>query len=155
MRSFMAIALPLLLAHSASAQEQMETNAGVSAPISASDAAALTDAADADATENSDEGTPVGAGVASYYGQELAGNRTANGERFNPEELTAAHRTLAFNSRVRVTNMANGQSVIVRINDRGPFGGHKRVIDVSHAAAREIGLHRSGTARVSMALLND
>lgn len=153
MRYFMAIALPMLLAHSASAQEQKpEMIADVSAAIAAPHATASHDpaeeAADAD-------GSHVGTGVASYYGQELAGNRTASGERFNPEELTAAHRTLAFNSKVRVTNMANGQSVIVRINDRGPFGGHKRVIDVSHAAAREIGMHRSGTARVSMALLND
>lgn len=96
----------------------------------------------------------VGSGVASYYGKELAGNRTANGERFNPNELTAAHPSLAFGSKVRVTNLNNGQSVVVRINDRGPFT-HRRVIDVSHAAAREIGLHRSGTARVSMALLSN
>lgn len=161
MRYLMAIALPMLLAHSASAQDQKpETGAGVSAPIAAPqglssyDLAAATAALGPDAALDSD-GTHVGTGVASYYGQELAGNRTASGERFDPAELTAAHRTLAFNSKVRVTNMANGQSVVVRINDRGPFGGHKRVIDVSHAAAREIGLHRSGTARVTMALLND
>ncbi len=91
-------------------------------------------------------------GTASFYGQELAGNRTASGERFAPEELTAAHRTLPLGSRVRVTNARTGDSVIVRINDRGPFHGN-RVIDLSLGAARQIGLIRSGTARVDLALL--
>ncbi|BBB13680.1 septal ring lytic transglycosylase RlpA family protein [Sphingopyxis sp. FD7] len=98
--------------------------------------------------------TEIDGGVASYYGNELAGNRTASGERFDPGQLTAAHRTLPFGSMVRVTNIATGDSVVVRINDRGPFA-HGRVIDVSHAAAREIGMHRSGTARVKLALLAD
>src|SRR3546814_18623141 len=89
----------------------------------------------------------------SYYGDRFAGNPTASGERFDPDERTAAHRTLAFGRHVRVTNLANGKSVIVRINDRGPFS-RGRVIDVSHAAAREIGMQRSGTARVSMTLLD-
>jgi rare lipoprotein A len=95
----------------------------------------------------------VGDGMASYYGNEFAGSRTANGERFDPGAMTAAHRSLAFNSRVAVTNLANGQEVIVRINDRGPWGG-KRIIDISHAAARQIGMHRSGTARVKLELLD-
>lgn len=124
MRRLMVMTLPLLLAIPAAAQEQ-----------------------------NADDSTEIGHGVASYYGDELAGNRTANGERFDPDDLTAAHRTLAFGSRVRVTNLANGKSVIVRINDRGPFS-RGRVIDVSDAAAREIGMLRSGTARVSMTLLD-
>ena len=68
--------------------------------------------------------------------------------------MTAAHRTLPFGSKVRVTNMSNGDSVVVRINDRGPFS-RGRVIDVSHAAAREIGMQRSGIARVKLALLAD
>ncbi|HEV7314627.1 septal ring lytic transglycosylase RlpA family protein [Sphingopyxis sp.] len=101
-----------------------------------------------------DEETEIGGGMASYYGNELAGNRTASGERFDPGQLTAAHRSLPFGSMVRVTNTSNGDSVIVRINDRGPFA-HGRVIDVSQAAAREIGMHRSGTARVKLALLSD
>jgi rare lipoprotein A len=92
--------------------------------------------------------------MASYYGNELAGNRTASGERFDPGQMTAAHRSLPFGSMVRVTNISNGDSVVVRINDRGPFS-RGRVIDVSQAAAREIGMHRSGTARVKLALLND
>ena len=96
----------------------------------------------------------IGDGMASYYGSEFAGSRTANGERFDPAAMTAAHRSLAFHSRVAVTNLANGQEVIVRINDRGPWGKGGRIIDISHAAAREIGMHRSGTARVKLELLN-
>ncbi|WP_240530068.1 septal ring lytic transglycosylase RlpA family protein [Novosphingobium sp. PC22D] len=94
----------------------------------------------------------IGNGRASFYGNELAGNRTASGEIFDPKRLTAAHRTLPLGSRVRVTNARNGKSVIVRINDRGPFHGN-RVIDISTAAARTIGLIRSGTGRVNLALL--
>jgi rare lipoprotein A len=86
-------------------------------------------------------------GTASYYGAELAGNKTASGERFNPNALTAAHRTLPMGTKLRVTNKANGKSVIVRINDRGPFAKN-RIIDVSRAAAQQISMVRSGTARV-------
>ncbi len=98
--------------------------------------------------------SPVGSGDASYYGKELAGNRTASGEVFDPSRLTAAHRTLPLGSEVRVTNPKNGRSVIVKINDRGPYHGN-RVIDLSTAAAHAIGLIRSGTGRVSLALLMD
>ena len=94
----------------------------------------------------------IGEGEASYYGSELAGNPTASGEVFDPQKLTAAHRTLPLGSKVRVTNPRNGKTVVVRINDRGPFHGN-RVIDLSTAAARNIGLIRSGTGRVSLALL--
>lgn len=94
----------------------------------------------------------IGSGEASFYGDELAGNRTASGEIFDPERLTAAHRTLPLGSRVRVTNARSGESVIVRINDRGPFHGN-RVIDLSTAAARSIGLIRSGTGQVKLALM--
>ncbi len=94
----------------------------------------------------------VGDGVASFYGRELAGNRTASGERFNPQALTAAHRTLPLGTKLKVTNKANGKSVVVRINDRGPFHG-RRVLDVSLAAAHEIGMYRAGKATVRMELL--
>jgi len=105
-----------------------------------------------DATpETSDE--HVGDGQASFYGDELAGNPTASGERFDPAKLTAAHRTLPLGSRVRVTNMRNGESVVVRINDRGPFHG-RRIIDLSKAAARQLGMLQQGTARVRIELLN-
>jgi rare lipoprotein A len=90
-------------------------------------------------------------GMASYYGNE-SGSRTATGERFNPRQLTAAHRTLPFGTRVRVTNTRNGNSVIVRINDRGPFIGG-RVIDVSTAAAQQLGMIGSGVASVKLEVL--
>jgi rare lipoprotein A len=94
----------------------------------------------------------IGVGSASYYGNELAGNRTASGERFNPRSLTAAHRSLPLGSKVRVTNQSNGKSVIVRINDRGPFV-KSRLIDVSYAAAQQISMIRSGHARVKLELI--
>src|SRR5487761_47248 len=79
------------------------------------------------------------AGLASWYGPHFHGNRTADGERFNMNALTAAHRTLPFNSYVRVTDLAPHQSVVVRINDRGPYAG-RRIIDLSARAARELGI---------------
>lgn len=83
-------------------------------------------------------------GLASYY---KSGHQTANGERFNPHGLTAAHRTLPFGTFVQVTNLESGKSVVVRINDRGPFKP-KRVIDLSLGAAKIIGLVRAGIAPV-------
>jgi rare lipoprotein A len=91
-------------------------------------------------------------GFASWYGARHAGRRTASGERFDPDALTAAHRTLPFGSRVRVTNLDNGRSVVVRINDRGPFADG-RILDLSEAAARAIGMTASGVARVRLELL--
>ncbi|QDK31962.1 septal ring lytic transglycosylase RlpA family lipoprotein [Sphingomonas sp. IC081] len=92
--------------------------------------------------------------MASFYGRELAGNRTASGERFDPARLTAAHRTLPLGSQVRVTNPANGQSVIVTVNDRGPFHSN-RLIDLSKAAADKIGISRAGSGKVELAVLED
>jgi rare lipoprotein A len=91
-------------------------------------------------------------GVASYYSGRWHGRRTASGERFDMHEMTAAHRTLPFGTRVRVTNLANGHQAVVRINDRGPWK-KKRVIDVSYAAARKLGMIGSGTARVRVDVL--
>jgi rare lipoprotein A len=108
---------------------------------------AATEEADTDAIERELDG-----GMASYYGSELAGRRTASGERFDPRGFTAAHRTLPFGSKVRVTNPANGRSVVVRINDRGPFA-RGRVIDVSRSAAERIGLVARGHGQVELALL--
>lgn len=96
----------------------------------------------------------LGRGRASFYGRRFAGRPTASGERFDPGQLTAAHRTLPFGSKVRVINPKNGRSVVVRINDRGPFHG-KRVIDISRAAAEEIGLVSSGVGEVELELLAD
>lgn len=94
----------------------------------------------------------LGSGIASYYGARFAGRKTANGERFNPGALTAAHKTLPFGSKVRVTHERTGKSVIVRINDRGPYV-HGRMIDLSRAAAEQIGLVRAGHGRVTLELL--
>ena len=91
-------------------------------------------------------------GAASYYGKRFHGRRTANGESFNMNSMTAAHKTLPFGTKVKVTNRSNGKSVVVRINDRGPYVGG-RVIDLSRAAAARIGMIHSGTARVSIAVL--
>ena len=102
---------------------------------------------------STEPGAHLADGHASYYGDELAGNPTASGERFDPAGLTAAHRTLPLGSRVRVTNLRTGAVVVVRINDRGPFTGH-RVIDLSKAAARQIGMLRRGTAQVRLELLD-
>src|SRR5205085_8708247 len=83
------------------------------------------------------EAKSIQSGGASWYGPGFHGKKTANGERFNTHALTAAHRSLPFGSRVRVTNARTGRSVVVRINDRGPFAGG-RVIDLSKAAAQAV-----------------
>lgn len=91
-------------------------------------------------------------GIASWYGPNFHGKRTANGERYNQNDLTAAHRTLQMPSLVRVTNLENGRSVVVRINDRGPFK-RGRIIDVSKRAAELLGFIGNGTARVRVDVL--
>jgi len=94
-------------------------------------------------------------GLASYYAEPYHGRRTASGEIFDSyQELTAAHRTLPFNTLVKVTNQENGKDVEVRINDRGPFVDG-RVIDLSLKAAREIDMVRSGTARVKLTVMKE
>lgn len=90
-------------------------------------------------------------GQASWYGSE-AGSKTANGERYNPRGLTAAHRTLPFGTKVRVTSLKTGKAVVVRINDRGPFH-HRRMIDVSAGAAEAIGLKNTGIGAVRIDIL--
>ena len=92
--------------------------------------------------------------MASFYGAEHANRRTASGARFDPDRLTAAHPTLPFGTRVRVTNLDNGRSVVVTITDRGPFR-RKRIIDVSRRAAKELGFVREGTARVRVEVLGE
>jgi rare lipoprotein A len=91
-------------------------------------------------------------GVASFYGGQFHGRLTASGARFDANGLTAAHRSLPFGTRVRVTHLGNGRSVDVRINDRGPFVGG-RVIDLSRGAAGVIGMHHQGVARVKVTVL--
>lgn len=102
--------------------------------------------------ESEPEATSLGSGTASYYGREFHGRRTASGERFDMNALTAAHRTLPFGTRLRVTNPRTGQSVVVRINDRGPFHD-SRLIDVSHAAASQLGLIARGKGTVELAVI--
>jgi len=93
--------------------------------------------------------SPIAEGVGSYYGESLRGRRTASGERFDPDALTAAHRTLAFGTCLRVENASNGRTVRVRVNDRGPFV-EGRILDVSAAAARALDFVRAGIARLRL-----
>jgi rare lipoprotein A len=88
-------------------------------------------------------------GSASWYQH---GARTANGESFNPDGMTAAHRSLPFGTQLKVTNLRNGKTVKVRVNDRGPFTGG-RILDVSRGAARHLGMISSGTAKVKIEVL--
>jgi len=91
-------------------------------------------------------------GAASWYGPGFYGRTTANGERFRKGTLTAAHRTLPFGTKVRVTNLSNGRSVVVRINDRGPFK-HHRVIDLAHGAASQLRMMQAGEVPVQLEIL--
>jgi rare lipoprotein A len=93
-------------------------------------------------------------GQASYYGARHHGNKTASGERFDQNALTAAHRSLPFGSRVQVTNLRNDKSVVVRINDRGPYA-KKRIIDLSQKAAEQLDMLRDGVVPVRVEQLSD
>jgi len=93
------------------------------------------------------QGRKLQSGIASWYGPRFHGRRTANGETFNTNDLTAAHRTLPFGTRLKVINERTGRSVVVRTNDRGPYA-HGRVIDLSRASAQAIGI--LGVAPVSL-----
>lgn len=104
--------------------------------------------------ENAESGAIIQDGLASWYGPKFHGKTTANGERYNMNGLTAAHKTLPFNTVVRVENISNGRTVDVRINDRGPFVGN-RIIDLSRRAAEEVDMIGSGTANVRIFLLKD
>lgn len=103
--------------------------------------------------EEAPASTSLGSGVASYYGKRFHGRPTASGEPFDMHAYTAAHRTLPFGSRVKVTNPSTGKTVVVRINDRGPFT-RGRTIDLSRRAAEEIGLIARGHGTVELALLD-
>lgn len=92
-------------------------------------------------------------GICSYYGKKFHGRKTANGETFDMYAMTAAHKALPFNTHIKVTNLKNNKSIIVRINDRGPFVG-KRILDLSYGAAREIGLGRAGIGKVRIETYN-
>lgn len=107
------------------------------------------------ATKATNKPEPYGTvGIASYYANSLSGRATASGERYDPAKLTAAHRYYSFGTRVRVKNLDNGRSTVVRINDRGPHRAG-RIIDVSAAAAKELGLLTAGTAKVSIQVVEE
>lgn len=93
-------------------------------------------------------------GIASWYGSDFHNGVTANGEIFNKDELTAAHKTLPLPSLARVTNLDNGKSIVVRVNDRGPFSG-ARIIDMSQRSAQLLGFEKEGTAKVRVQVLAD
>ena len=118
--------------------------AAIEAPAEAVDMAAITPPAPA--------ATHIGSGDASYYGRRFNGRPTASGEAFDMTALTAAHKTLPFGTRVRVTYPRTGRSVIVRINDRGPYA-HGRLIDLSRAAAEQIGLVAQGHGTVELEVI--
>ncbi|OTG69126.1 septal ring lytic transglycosylase RlpA family lipoprotein [Acinetobacter sp. ANC 4470] len=88
-------------------------------------------------------------GAASWYGRQFHGRKTASGETFDMNGLTAAHRSLPLNCFIRVTNKTNGKSVVVKVNDRGPFHGN-RVLDLSYGAAKQLGITNAGTAKVNI-----
>lgn len=126
------LALSPVLAQTAASQP-----AAVSAP-----AATAAPAAAADTSE----------GKIAYYGQKFAGRKTASGQRFDPNAMTMAHKTLPFGSRVKVTNLVNQRSVVLRVNDRGPFTPD-RIGDVSAGAARKLGMLRSGVVNARLEVL--
>ncbi len=99
-----------------------------------------------------DGGAYQAVGVASWYGATFHGRTTASGEPFDMNALTAAHPSLPFGTMVRVTNLANGRSVVVRINDRGPYK-KRRIIDVSRHAAEQLGFRRAGLAKVRVEVI--
>lgn len=132
MRLDKILAVMAIVALSACAQTPRPPSSSPSPPPAAADRAVFTQT-----------------GVASWYGKSHHGRTTANGEKFDMEALTAAHRTLPFGTIVRVTNLSNNRSVDIRINDRGPYVAG-RIIDLSARAARDLGITENGVARVRL-----
>lgn len=93
-------------------------------------------------------------GEASYYADFFAGRKTASGERYDPDEMTAANRTLPLGTRVRIRRIDTGRSVVVRVNDRGPFGKRRRIFDLSKAAAKELDMLHVGRAEIEAVVLD-
>jgi len=149
-RKFICTAALLSLAGVATAQNAAQTaaKAAAAAPAAAASMAAAPVAAPAAAPAAAT--ADVTEGKIAYYGRKFAGRKTASGERFNPAAMTMAHKTLPFGTRVKVTNLATKRSVILRVNDRGPFGAADRVGDVSQAAARQLRMLRSGVVNAKL-----
>lgn len=93
-------------------------------------------------------------GEASYYADFFAGRKTASGEKYDPSEMTAANRTLPLGTKVRIRRVDNGRTVVVRVNDRGPFGRRRRIFDLSRAAAKKLDMLHDGTAQVEAIVLD-
>ncbi|MBQ6653677.1 MAG: septal ring lytic transglycosylase RlpA family protein [Prevotella sp.] len=91
-------------------------------------------------------------GIASYYSKKWTGRKTANGERLHHDSLTCAHKTYPFGTRLKVTHLGNGKSVVVRVTDRGPYG-RGRIVDLSWGAARDLGMLQQGLAKVTLEVL--
>lgn len=112
-----------------------------------------TTALNAKQTETKQYKTYNQTGVASWYGRQFHGRTTANGEKFNMHQMTGAHKTLPLGCTVRVTNKENGKSVVIKVNDRGPFVGN-RILDLSYGASKVLGFTDKGTAKVHIEVLN-
>jgi rare lipoprotein A len=97
---------------------------------------------------------PYQVGLATWYGQSFAGKKTSNGERFDPEAMTAAHRKLPFGTWVEVRRVDTGTVVRVRINDRGPWGDSRKIIDLSHQAAERLGFAAMGAVKVEIRVVS-
>jgi rare lipoprotein A len=139
-RKFFFVAIWSALASVTSAQTAAPTPAPAPAPAAApAPAPAPAAAASADASE----------GKVAWYGRKFAGRKTASGQRFDPNALTMAHKTLPFGTKVKVTSLKNKRSVVVRVNDRGP-STPDRIGDVSHAAAKRLGMLRSGVIEAKL-----
>jgi rare lipoprotein A len=149
----LGLAMIAALIQATTSAESAETEKAPAADHAAAKQNAQTHVAGHGARRQSGKRTPprrhAEIGVASWYGHEWHGRRTASGERFRSEEMTAAHPTLPLHSRALVTNLANGESVAVRITDRGPHT-KGRIIDVSHSAAERLGMLATGVARVKV-----
>lgn len=117
--------------------------------VAACNTTASNDPASTGAISQASLGKEFQRGTASWYGPGFHGRRTASGERFNSSDMTAAHRSLPFGTRLRVVNEANGRSVVVRINDRGPYA-HRRIIDLAKGPAQALGLTTAGVGYVSL-----
>lgn len=141
--------LALILGGCAARRPAVAPPASPPAPSSSTAAPSTTTARRPPRVSNAAPGEYTQVGIASWYGAPFDGRRTSDGEIYDMHDLTAAHRTLPFNSVVRVTNLTNGEQVNVRINDRGPFVAD-RIIDLSYSAARAIGMLGPGTARVQL-----
>jgi rare lipoprotein A len=136
-----------------------DPNAGFRPPVSASSTHAEAKQGEGDLTFARVAKAPDGvsadqAGLATWYGAAFAGKKTANGERFDPTKYTAAHRSLKFGTWVEVRRPDTGRSVRVRINDRGPWGDDRRIIDLSRKAAEDLEIVREGVSRVELRVVD-